>query len=119
MSYNFDSNAPSPETFWSGASAEDLDTPLTGSSLLSEDQGIENTAANLGAEYILVVGGCGFIGSHTVWELAKAGHNACFFQTEADKAKIHIPGHRYRQFDQLVQGSLRHDRAHGYPALLC
>ena len=46
--------------------------------MLLEDQGIANTAANLGAEYILVIGGCGFIGSHALWKLAKARHNARF-----------------------------------------
>ena len=76
MDYIFESNASSPATFWSGTTFEEANTPLTEGSLLLDGQGVENTVESSGPkQYILVVGGCGFIGSHTVWELAKAGHN--------------------------------------------
>lgn len=78
MSQNFVSNVSSPDTFWSGATYDEVDTPFTeGSLLLDNIQHVEGTEENsrLANSYILVVGGCGFIGSHTVWELAKAGHN--------------------------------------------
>ena len=71
-----DSGASSPGRFSSGSECGDVDTPFTERSLLFDDDDIELAVhKSSGAQYILVVGGCGFIGSHTVWELAKAGYN--------------------------------------------
>ena len=78
MPNNFFSNASSPDTFWSEEADNETSTPLTeGSFVLGHVQEIKDTeeSSTLLNSYILVVGGCGFIGSHTVWELAKAGYN--------------------------------------------
>lgn len=70
------SGASSPWGFSSGSDCDDLDTPLTERSILFDDHDIEIAVQHsVLDQYILVVGGCGFIGSHTVWELAKAGYN--------------------------------------------
>ena len=58
---------------------EICDTPGTERSILFDDHDIEVAIQqSIDDQYILVVGGCGFIGSHTVWELAKAGYNVSF-----------------------------------------
>jgi UDP-glucose 4-epimerase len=72
MTSRMNSTSSSPSSFWSGTTSEDVATPLTENSLLLDDQSVHGSATE---EYILVVGGCGFIGSHTVFELAKAGYN--------------------------------------------
>ncbi|KAH7383584.1 hypothetical protein BKA64DRAFT_629311 [Cadophora sp. MPI-SDFR-AT-0126] len=70
------SGASSPERFSSGSECDDINTPCTDRSILFNDDDIDHGINNIsGAQHILVVGGCGFIGSHTVWELAKAGYN--------------------------------------------
>ncbi|KAH6678338.1 hypothetical protein B0J14DRAFT_559476 [Halenospora varia] len=70
------SGASSPGRFSSGSDCGDLDTPFTERSILFDDHDIEVAVQQSTLEqHILVVGGCGFIGSHTVWELAKAGYN--------------------------------------------
>jgi UDP-glucose 4-epimerase len=60
---------------------DDTWTPFTERSVLFDDHDIEVAVQqSTGTQHILVVGGCGFIGSHTVWELAKAGYNvSCVF----------------------------------------
>jgi UDP-glucose 4-epimerase len=70
------SGASSPGRFSSGSDCDDIDTPFTERSILFDDHDIEIAVQqSVADQYILVVGGCGFIGSHTVWELAKAGYN--------------------------------------------
>jgi UDP-glucose 4-epimerase len=53
-------------------------TPATARSLLFDDLAdslLSNDEASSSEDYILVVGGLGYIGSHTVWELLKEGYN--------------------------------------------
>lgn len=69
------SGASSPERSLSGSESDFVDTPFTERSLLFDDIDFDTGFPPTKALYILVVGGCGFIGSHTVWELAKAGYN--------------------------------------------
>jgi UDP-glucose 4-epimerase len=69
---SIDSGVSSP-WFSSGSDCGDVDTPLTERSLLFNEEDIENAVQS--SQYILVEGGLGFIGSHTCWELAKAGYN--------------------------------------------
>lgn len=69
---------------------DDTWTPATERSVLFDDHDIEVAVQqSTESQHILVVGGCGFIGSHTVWELAKAGYSVCFapllvFSNKAD-----------------------------------
>lgn len=69
------SGASSPEHSLSGSEFDYVDTPFTERSILFDDIDLDFAQKSSNAPYILVVGGCGFIGSHTVWELAKAGYN--------------------------------------------
>lgn len=69
------SGASSPERSLSGSESDYVDTPFTERSVLFDDIDLDFSFQAINAPYILVVGGCGFIGSHTVWELAKAGYN--------------------------------------------
>ncbi|RAL63515.1 hypothetical protein DID88_003935 [Monilinia fructigena] len=74
--YSTDSGASSPERVFSGNESNALDTPLTERSLIFDADDIDFAVRNVvNDQWILVVGGLGFIGSHTVWELAKAGYN--------------------------------------------
>ncbi|CAG8950736.1 hypothetical protein HYFRA_00002947 [Hymenoscyphus fraxineus] len=67
-------SSPGPSSY--GSDFDDICTPFTEGSILFDEQDIEIAVQCSAIEqYILVVGGCGFIGSHTVWELAKAGYN--------------------------------------------
>jgi UDP-glucose 4-epimerase len=76
MPCSTDSRASSPARFSYGSESDETDTPFTERSLLFGDDDIDTALQKpVNGEYILVVGGCGFIGSHTVWELQKAGHN--------------------------------------------
>jgi len=74
MSSTTHSGVSSPWFLSSGSDCGDVDTPLTERSLLFDEEDIAN-AVHRSDQYILVVGGLGFIGSHTCWELAKAGYN--------------------------------------------
>ncbi|KAM3085762.1 hypothetical protein ACMFMG_002824 [Clarireedia jacksonii] len=70
------SGASSPARPSSSNETNPLGTPLTERSLLFDDDDIDAAVRqSMTDRFILVVGGCGFIGSHTVWELAKAGYN--------------------------------------------
>lgn len=73
MPCSTDSGLSSPR-FSSGSDCGDVDTPLTERSVLFGDDDLE-LAVQQSDQHILVVGGLGFIGSHTCWELAKAGYN--------------------------------------------
>jgi UDP-glucose 4-epimerase len=85
MPCSTDSGASSPGHFSSGSECGDINTPLTERSLLFDDVDIEIAVQkSTNAPHILVVGGCGFIGSHTVWELAKAGYNVGFADISLD-----------------------------------
>ncbi|TVY84661.1 UDP-glucose 4-epimerase [Lachnellula suecica] len=76
MPYSTSSGASSPGRFSSGSESGDIDTPFTERSILFDDHDIDVAVQqSVNDQHILVVGGCGFIGSHTVWELAKAGYN--------------------------------------------
>ncbi|KAK0103059.1 hypothetical protein ONS95_000764 [Cadophora gregata] len=76
MPYSTQSGASSPEQLSCGSECGDTSTPFTGRSILFNDDDIDNAVhRTTSVQYILVVGGCGFIGSHTVWELAKAGYS--------------------------------------------
>jgi UDP-glucose 4-epimerase len=48
---------------------------------------------------ILVVGGCGFIGSHVVDELLRRGHKLRIFDQSEEKFRLSLPGVEYRQGD--------------------
>ncbi|KAF2666835.1 UDP-glucose 4-epimerase [Microthyrium microscopicum] len=52
-----------------------MDTPATRSSTLFDDNGVAPLSISQDESYILVVGGLGFIGSHTTLELLKEGYN--------------------------------------------
>ncbi|PQE08167.1 UDP-glucose 4-epimerase protein [Rutstroemia sp. NJR-2017a BVV2] len=70
------SGASSPARVSYSNETNPLGTPLTERSLLFDDDDIDVAVRkSMTDRFILVVGGCGFIGSHTVWELAKAGYN--------------------------------------------
>lgn len=70
------SGASTPERLSSGNESSALGTPLTERSLLFDVDDVDFAVRNaINDQWILVVGGLGFIGSHTVWELAKAGYN--------------------------------------------
>src|SRR2546421_6569403 len=73
MEYPVDSGSSTPSLYSSHSDA--LDTPDTNWSLLFGECG--NTPLDLldDKSYILVVGGLGYIGSHTVLELLKASYN--------------------------------------------
>ncbi|KAH8593369.1 hypothetical protein B0O99DRAFT_515826 [Bisporella sp. PMI_857] len=71
-----DSENSSPGHYSSFSDFEDVDTPATERSALFDDSDIDLAVREpVENEHILVVGGCGYIGSHTVWELVKAGYN--------------------------------------------
>jgi UDP-glucose 4-epimerase len=102
MSLNNDSGVCSP---WlsSGSDYGDVDTPLTEPSLLLNEGDIENAVH----QHILVVGGLGFIGSHTCWELAKAGYNVSIHSCESEALKIPLThqslvGSHHRQSQQRL-----------------
>lgn len=79
-----DSGASTPGRISSSNDSNALGTPLTERSLLFDDDDIDVAMRrSISDRYILVVGGCGFIGSHTVWELAKAGYNVRVFYIPA------------------------------------
>jgi UDP-glucose 4-epimerase len=76
MPCSTDSGASSPARVSYSDETNPLGTPLTERSLLFDDDDIDVAVRkSMTDRFILVVGGCGFIGSHTVWELAKAGYN--------------------------------------------
>lgn len=71
-----------PEAYQSGTSTPDsisstsddgIATPATAKSVLFDE--FLETFRESGPDFILVIGGLGYIGSHTVWELLKAGKN--------------------------------------------
>ncbi|QSZ30294.1 hypothetical protein DSL72_004816 [Monilinia vaccinii-corymbosi] len=71
-----DSGASTPERTSYDNESNALGTPLTERSLLFDEDDIDFAVRNaINDQWILVVGGLGFIGSHTVWELAKDGYN--------------------------------------------
>jgi UDP-glucose 4-epimerase len=71
--------SPSPSTFSSSASdsAEAISTPGTARSLLFDDDVAADPLdiAGVNSSFIMVVGGLGYIGSHTVLELLKENYN--------------------------------------------
>ena len=77
-SYNFASGTSTPSTQSSSSSIVScLGTPSTTRSLLFEEFSA-NTPYDVSTnteDRVLIVGGLGYIGSHTTWELLKAGHN--------------------------------------------
>jgi UDP-glucose 4-epimerase len=72
MDIHLDSEDSSP-CFSQSSSGSGFDTPLTGRSTLFEDAQEDLDLSS--QDFILVVGGLGYIGSHTCLELLKAGHN--------------------------------------------
>ncbi len=79
------SGASSPGRFSSGSECGEVNTPFTERSVLFDDIDLDLVQKSINAPYILVVGGCGFIGSHTVWELAKAGYNVGVFSNSLNR----------------------------------
>jgi UDP-glucose 4-epimerase len=72
----------SPSTKSSGSSSSSIacspETPSTSRSLLFDDVSVSRPSNNDNTSseyYILIVGGLGYIGSHTAWELLKEGYN--------------------------------------------
>ena len=72
MYFDKTSGASTPESFPTTPDFE-VDTPGTERSVLFPD--VPETTQDDDPDFILVVGGLGYIGSHTVWELLKAGKN--------------------------------------------
>lgn len=96
--YSTDSGASSPERIFSGNESNALGTPLTERSLLFDVDDIDFAVRNVVKDqWILVVGGLGFIGSHTVWELAKAGYNVMISLSTSLIIANHSEGGRGRQ----------------------
>ncbi|KAG9248804.1 hypothetical protein BJ878DRAFT_287929 [Calycina marina] len=77
QAYSSDSEVSSPDLQSRCSESENFDTPSTNGSVLFDQLDDADFAVRepIDEKYILVVGGCGYIGSHTVWELAKAGYN--------------------------------------------
>jgi UDP-glucose 4-epimerase len=73
MSSSPSSRASSPES--SSPSSSILTTATEGFSLFDDPVITSLAGSSESDEYILVVGGLGYIGSHTSWELLKDGHN--------------------------------------------
>ena len=74
--YSSGSEVSSPDQQSPFSDFGDVNTPDTERSVLFDDIDAEFAVREpADQEHILVVGGCGYIGSHTVWELAKAGYN--------------------------------------------
>lgn len=86
------SGASTPGGFSSGSDSGFVDTPFTERSVLFDDHDIDVAVQqSTHDQHILVVGGCGFIGSHTVWELAKAGYNVTICVTPSiSEMKLNI-----------------------------
>lgn len=93
MSSTTESGVSSPWFLSSGSDCGDADTPLTERSVLFDEEDIAN-AVHRSNQHILVVGGLGFIGSHTCWELAKAGYNV---STRRDESST--KGRTLKDFD--------------------
>ncbi|KAF2205294.1 UDP-glucose 4-epimerase [Delitschia confertaspora ATCC 74209] len=76
---NFGTPSPSPSTFSLSPPdlCDDINTPDTQRSLLFDDDVAEDPLDIAGgnSRFIMVVGGLGYIGSHTVLELLKANYN--------------------------------------------
>lgn len=112
------SGASTPEQLFSGNESSALGTPLTERSLLFHKVDIDFAVRNaINDQWILVVGGLGFIGSHTVWELAKAGYNVMIslptFSVIANKPA----GGSSRQPQQFIPHRLRKTPIDGQAAL--
>ncbi|KAF3031660.1 hypothetical protein E8E12_000252 [Didymella heteroderae] len=69
------SGASTPTSFASEDAELCLSNVSTPRTELSESQTLHAIDLISEDQYVLVVGGLGYIGSHTVWELLKAGHN--------------------------------------------
>lgn len=72
MYFDDASRASSPESTPTTPDLE-IDTPGTEKSVLFPD--VLETIRDDSTDFILVIGGLGYIGSHTVWELLKVGRN--------------------------------------------
>lgn len=100
-----DSGASTPERLSFDNENSAVGTPLTEKSLLFDIDDIDFAVRNavreaVNDQWILVVGGLGFIGSHTVWELAKAGYNVAIidnlsnsFFTVFEKLQLMVDQH--------------------------
>jgi hypothetical protein len=113
------SGASSPWGFSSGSDCDEFGTPLTERSLLFDSHDIEVAVQqSVLDQHILVVGGCGFIGSHTVWELAKAGYNViAAFPSTTTKLILGKIGNYNRQSQQCFQFGFRQTGDYGDPIL--
>ncbi|UPX14196.1 UDP-glucose 4-epimerase [Ascochyta rabiei] len=69
------SGVSTPASFASENTAPFFSNVSTPYTELSESQTLPATDPTPAEQYVLVVGGLGYIGSHTTWELLKAGHN--------------------------------------------
>lgn len=69
------SGASTPGYFTSEGTELCFSNVSTPATELSESQSLLAIDSIAEDQYVLVVGGLGYIGSHTVWELLKAGHN--------------------------------------------
>ncbi|KAF9697402.1 hypothetical protein EKO04_004998 [Ascochyta lentis] len=69
------SGVSTPASFASETIESRFPNVSTPNTELSESQILPAVDSILGDQYVLVVGGLGYIGSHTTWELLKAGHN--------------------------------------------
>jgi len=119
MPYSTSSGASSPRGFSSGSDCDDFGTPLTERSVLFDDNDIEVAVQeSVLDQHILVVGGLGFIGSHTVWELAKAGYNViAAFTLTRTKLILNNIGSYNRQSQQCFQFGFQQTGNYGDPIL--
>lgn len=118
------SGASTPELLSFDNEDSALNTPLTERSLLFDVNDIDFAVRNavrsaVNDQWILVVGGLGFIGSHTVWELAKAGYNVMISPTIFLGFANNFLGGYHRQSQQFVFNGLRKTPVDGRSALQC
>ncbi|KAF2998661.1 hypothetical protein E8E13_008066 [Curvularia kusanoi] len=69
------SGASTPASCYSEANDSDFSNVSTPTTELTESEIFLHSDASTEDQYVLVVGGLGYIGSHTAWELLKAGRN--------------------------------------------
>lgn len=81
------SGASTPASFTSEDTELCFSNVSTPTTELSESQTLLAIDPIAEDQYVLVVGGLGYIGSHTVWELLKAGHNVVIIDNLSNSYK--------------------------------
>ncbi|KAJ4310501.1 hypothetical protein N0V94_008418 [Neodidymelliopsis sp. IMI 364377] len=94
------SGASTPASFGSENRDSYFSNVSTPTTELSESQTLLAVDTVSEDQYVLVVGGLGYIGSHTAWELLKAGHNVVIvdnlsnsFRDVLERLQLLVKGH--------------------------